>query len=73
MAVVFVRQARPMRQIVLEPMPRLQAQQREKGAGGKDFIIYCNKYIRVTNGFAGLPHRPAHAGLQLLQAHKKKQ
>ena len=25
------------------------------GAGGKDFIIYCNKYIRVTNSFAGLP------------------
>jgi len=24
------------------------------GAGGKDFIIYCNKYIRVTNSFAGL-------------------
>ena len=25
------------------------------GAGGKDFIIYCNKYIRVTNSFPGLP------------------
>ena len=36
----------------------------------KDFIIYCNKYIRVIRSFTELPHRPAHAGSQLLQAQR---
>ena len=36
----------------------------------KDFIIYRNKYIHVIRSFAELPHRPAHAGSQLLQAQR---
>jgi hypothetical protein len=31
-------------------------------------IIYCNKYICVIRSFTELPHTPAHAGSQLLQA-----